>query len=169
MIVVMAGLPGSGKSTVAQGLSLRLPAVIISKDEIRTRLFRPEEIDYSPAQDAVCFAEMLRLTEAVLTRTPGQWVILDGRTFSRSRDVEQVKALADRLRQPLYVIRCYCSDEEARRRIEGDLRERDTRQQTGTILSISRSSPGRKGCPYPPWISTRVLIWRPACLCAWIT
>lgn len=124
MIVVMAGLPGSGKSTLARGLSLRLPALVISKDEIRTRLFTPEEIDYSPDQDGVCFHEMLKHAEAFLARSPGQWVVLDGRTFSRSRDMEQVMALADRLRQRLYVIRCFCSDEEARRRLETDLREK---------------------------------------------
>ncbi len=123
MILAMAGLPGSGKSTIARALSLELPAVVISKDEIRTRLFTPAEIDYSPDQDAVCFCEMLRHAEAFLTRSPDQWVILDGRTFSRARDMEQVMALADRIGQPLHVIRCYCSDDEARRRLEADLRE----------------------------------------------
>ncbi len=121
MIVAMAGLPGSGKSTVARELSLRLPAVVISKDEIRTRLFSAADIDYSADQDAVCFNEMLKLAEGLLNKTPGQWIILDGRTFSRSRDMQQVIALADRLRQPLYVIRCFCSDEEARRRLDADL------------------------------------------------
>ncbi len=124
MILAMAGLPGSGKSTIAHALSSRLPALVISKDEIRTRLFTPAEIDSSPEQDAVCFQEMLRLAEAFLARSPGQWVILDGRTFSRARDVEKVMAVADRIGQPLYVIKCCCSDDEARRRLEADRSER---------------------------------------------
>ena len=121
VIVAMAGLPGSGKSTIAQGLARRLPGHVINKDEIRLQLFKQDEIDYSQAQDAVCFHEMLRLAENRLTGRPGDWIILDGRTFSRAADFEQVKSLAVEIREPLYVIECVCSDEQARKRIEADL------------------------------------------------
>ncbi len=108
---------------MARALAARLPAIIISKDEIRTRLFSQDQIDYSRAQDNVCFQEMLRLTEAILTESPDKWVILDGRTFSRSEDMLQVWNLAQRLRQRLFVIECTCSDEEARRRLEYDQKQ----------------------------------------------
>jgi len=121
VIVAMAGLPGSGKSTIARGLAELLPGVVVNKDEIRVRLFSGDEIDYSQAQDAVCFKEMLRLTEESLTRQPGQCIILDGRTFSRAADLEQVENLAKRLGEGLFVIQCVCSDEAARRRIEADV------------------------------------------------
>jgi len=121
MIVAMAGLPGSGKSTIAEALAQLLPGQVISKDEIRVKLFSAHEIDYSQAQDAVCFDEMLRLAEDTITRSPDTCVILDGRTFSRTDDLEQVKELANRLEEPFYVIHCVCSDEETRKRIEADI------------------------------------------------
>jgi len=122
VIVAMAGLPASGKSTIAEALAQLLPGQVISKDEIRRELFSEDEIDYSQAQDAVCFDEMLRLTEETIARSPGgACAILDGRTFSRADDLEEVKELADRLEEPLYVIHCVCSDEEARKRIEADI------------------------------------------------
>jgi len=117
----MAGLPGSGKSTIARALAQLLPGIVVSKDEIRLKLFSAGDIDYSQAQDAVCFQEMLRLTEQTLSRCPGDWVILDGRTFSRASDLQQVRTLAWRLGQTLFVIHCICSDETARRRIEADV------------------------------------------------
>lgn len=84
-------------------------------------LFSEEEIDYTREQDAVCFEEMLRLTEDRLTGRPGEWVILDGRTFSRSVDLQRVINLAHRLGEPLFVIHCVCSDDKARSRLQADL------------------------------------------------
>lgn len=132
MILAMAGLPGSGKSTIARRLAECLPALVVNKDEIRAQLFSADEINYTREQDAVCFEEMLRLTEDELTRSPGEWVILDGRTFSRSTDLQRVINLAHRLGEPLFVINCVCSDDTARRRIEADAR-------AGTHLAGNRS------------------------------
>src|SRR5512138_2029556 len=112
----MAGLPGSGKSTIARGLAQLLSGIVINKDEIRFQLFHPSAIDYSQEQDAVCFQEMLRIADETLKHSPGTCVILDGRTFSRAADLDQVKRLATRLEEPLFVILCVCSDESARRR-----------------------------------------------------
>ena len=121
MIVAMAGLPGSGKSTIAQGLARLLPGLVVNKDEIRTKLFTADEINYSREQDALCFEEMLRVTEQALADSPGAWIILDGRTFSRAADLERVKELAGRLEESLFVIQCVCSEDAARRRIEADV------------------------------------------------
>lgn len=94
----------------------------MNKDEIREKLFARREIDYSRGQDTICFGEMLRAAEDILTDSPGGCVILDGRTFSRATDLEQVGIMARRLEEPLFVIQCICSDQEARTRIEADAR-----------------------------------------------
>ena len=51
MVVIMAGLPGSGKSTVARALAERLPATVLDKDVIRAALFAPAHVEYSRVQD----------------------------------------------------------------------------------------------------------------------
>jgi predicted kinase len=40
-LVMLVGLPGAGKSTLARKLAHRLPAVIVESDRVRRRLFTP--------------------------------------------------------------------------------------------------------------------------------
>ena len=47
MIAIMAGLPGSGKSTVARALAQRIPAAVLDKDIIRAAIFPPAHVEYS--------------------------------------------------------------------------------------------------------------------------
>ena len=42
MIVLMAGLPGTGKSTLARELAAQTSGRVLSKDEIRHAIFLPE-------------------------------------------------------------------------------------------------------------------------------
>jgi predicted kinase len=60
MIVIMAGLPGTGKSTLAQVLAARLSGRVISKDSVRHALFSEAEIEYSTEQDDFVMQVMLR-------------------------------------------------------------------------------------------------------------
>jgi len=40
-LVMLCGLPGTGKSTLARELAHRLPAVVVESDQVRHRLFTP--------------------------------------------------------------------------------------------------------------------------------
>jgi predicted kinase len=40
-LIVLSGLPGTGKSTLARGLAGALPAVVIESDRLRQKLFSP--------------------------------------------------------------------------------------------------------------------------------
>ncbi len=120
MIVLMAGLPGSGKSTLARELAVRTSGRVVSKDEIRHAIFRPEEIEYSSRQDDFCLQIMLETAEYLLERNPGRAIFLDGRTFSRRYQIENVIGVASRLHQPWRIFECVCSDETARRRLIAD-------------------------------------------------
>jgi predicted kinase len=123
MLVAMAGLPGTGKSTLARLLADRLPAVVLDKDVVRAALFHPAEVEYSARQDDFCVAVMLCTVEYLLDRNPDRYVILDGRTFSRHYQVDAVRAFARELGTRCAFIECVCSDETVRQRLERDVAE----------------------------------------------
>lgn len=118
MIVIMAGLPATGKSTLCGELASRLSGTVLGKDEIRSTLFSPNDIEYSTEQDDFCMSIMLQTAAYILKRNPGRIVFLDGRPFSRRYQIEQVIHQAEELQQPWRILQCVCSDESARRRLE---------------------------------------------------
>jgi len=114
----MAGLPGTGKSTLARELVRRTEGALLSKDEIRAALFSPEDIEYSVLQDDFVMEVMLEAARFLLQATPTRKIFLDGRTFSRSYQIDRVLALARELAQPWTIIERARSDESARRRLD---------------------------------------------------
>jgi predicted kinase len=120
MIVLMAGFPGTGKSTLARELASRVSGRVLSKDEIRHAVFRPEEIEYSSRQDDYCMTLMLATAGYLLSRNPVRGIFLDGRSFSRRYQVENVLAAAASWHQPWRILECVCSDKTARLRLTSD-------------------------------------------------
>jgi predicted kinase len=118
MIVLMAGLPGTGKSRLARELALRTGGRVISKDEIRHALFAPDDIDYSARQDDFCVQIMLSTAGELLQADPTRIILLDGRTFSHSYQIENVVNAAASLHQGWRIIECVCSEDTARQRLE---------------------------------------------------
>src|SRR5579862_2862031 len=123
MLILMAGLPGSGKTTLCRELASRLSGVVLNKDDIRTALFSPELIEYSTEQDDFCQKVMLETAEYIFAKHPEQRVFMDGRTFSKSYQIKQAIAAAERLKQPWRILECVCSDETARQRLEAQAGE----------------------------------------------
>lgn len=126
-LIALAGLPGTGKSTLARALAAALGAPVFDKDAVRTALFAPEAIEYSREQDDLCCELTYRAAAFVLTRaapatpaTPAPAAILDGRTYSRRDQVEALLAFARRIGVPLLLVECVCSESTARQRLARD-------------------------------------------------
>jgi len=119
MLIAMAGLPGTGKSTLARHLADAYAAVVLDKDSIRAALFPAALIEYSTRQDDFCMSIMFQVATYLLHNNPLQHVIIDGRTFSRSYQVVALEQLSRDLNVPLKIIECVCSDESAQRRLAG--------------------------------------------------
>lgn len=120
MIVLMAGLPGTGKTTLARELAQRTSGRVLSKDEIRHAIFAADEIEYSSRQDDFCLQLIMETAGYLLSQNSERVIFLDGRPFSRRYQIENVIAAAESLGQPWRIFECICSEEIARKRIEAD-------------------------------------------------
>jgi predicted kinase len=120
MIILMAGLPGTGKSTLARELALRTSGRVLSKDEFRHALFAADEIEYSLRQDDFCLELMLKIAGYLLGRDSTRTIFLDGRPFSRRYQIDDVIAAADSMGQQWRILECVCSEETARQRLLAD-------------------------------------------------
>ena len=118
MLIAMAGLPGTGKSTLAQNLAGACSGVVLNKDLIRAALFPMALIEYSTRQDDFCMTILFQVAAYMLQNDPSLYVILDGRTFSRTYQVEALDQFAEKLKEPLKIIECICSDETVQKRLE---------------------------------------------------
>jgi predicted kinase len=116
-VIVLVGLPGAGKSTLANELARRLPgARILDKDKVRHVLFAP--CDYTSAERDVVFAALLDAARYHLGR--GRVVIFDGLTFSRRTQVAAAEAVAQEAGAFSAVIVCDVDVETAMARCEAD-------------------------------------------------
>lgn len=116
--VLMAGLPGTGKTTLAEALSRRLGGVVLSKDKVRASLFPSDLIDYSVAQDDLCMDAVIEAAQYLAAHSRVPFVFLDGRTFSHAYQIEQVIPAAESAGAKWKILYLSCPDEIAQQRLE---------------------------------------------------
>jgi predicted kinase len=111
VIIVMAGLPGTGKTSLAKALAERLGGVVVSKDEIRAAAFG-KLVDYSSEQDDFC----MELVYQIANYIHGVPVIIDGRTFSKGKQIERMREVLGEVK----VIECVAEDRVVKERLARD-------------------------------------------------
>jgi len=119
-LVALAGLPGTGKSTLAHALSELTGAPILDKDRVREALFGPRHVSHTRSQDDFVVRVLLQAAECLFASGAVPLVLLDGRTFTRRAAVDEVRAWARERGVELCFVETICSPETARARLEQD-------------------------------------------------
>ena len=119
-LVAFAGLPGTGKSSVARALAARLGAPLFDKDRVREALFGPRHVAYSRAQDDLVVRCLLAAAEQLFASGAAELALLDGRTFARHEQVDELVRWARERAVELAWIECRCPSETARARLASD-------------------------------------------------
>jgi predicted kinase len=122
VLLVISGLPGTGKSFLARRLAERLPCVIVESDFIRKTLAGDARPTYSGRESALVH----RVAHAVIKRLleSGRRVIYDATTLAEWQR-EKLYHLADQTRCKLVIIRTIAPEEVARERLTWRRQNRD--------------------------------------------
>lgn len=114
-LVLVGGLPGSGKTTVADGLAQATGSLVLSSDLVRREVALPPTERYTPAAVAHVYDVLLERARAGLEQ--GWDVVLDA-SWTSAHERDAAAALADGTRSRLVELRCEASDAVAERRLQ---------------------------------------------------
>ena len=115
-LVVLLGLPGSGKTTLAHRLTETTDVVVVSRDTIRSAMF--PDCRYTAEEKVAAFAAM---QEAIrITLSAGRRVCTDGMTFANEADRQAMRRVAADLGVRIHFVFCDCPLEVAQRRVATD-------------------------------------------------
>ena len=112
-LVMLSGLPGTGKSYFARQLQQQYPVTILSSDQIRKTLI--EKPRYTRGEHRRVFAVVHHLLEEQLQR--GVPVVLDAVNINE-RARQPVREVAARLGAPMLVVQLVAPPKVVRRRLE---------------------------------------------------
>jgi adenylylsulfate kinase len=115
--VLFAGLPGTGKSTLAKALAERLSAAILDKDRVRAALFPGTLTDYTTEQDELCIRAMMQAAAYLTERKRTALIFFDGRTFSTAAQIDQVLQAAESAGACWRILHLTCEDSVAEQRL----------------------------------------------------
>jgi hypothetical protein len=155
-LVLIGGLPGSGKSTVAAGVARELGWSILRSDEVRREMFRTDEGGapgfgsgrYASEITAKVYAALLTRAEEQLMH--GESVILDA-SWIDARGREAARDVAHRTGGDLVELCCV---------VRPDMAERRIAQRLSQAIDVSEATPEVRvamGDAMDPWLSSRII------------
>ena len=138
LLVVICGLTGSGKSTIAETIGGELSLPVLSSDRLRKELagvpLYEHKVDgyaagiYSPAHSEATYRELFTRADKLLGS--GEGVIIDA-TCMRRKDRESLLQVAERHGAPMYLVLVESPESLIRQRLE-------ERERSGTGVSDGR-------------------------------
>jgi predicted kinase len=117
VVIVLMGLPGSGKTTVAELLAARSDLSVVSRDAIRDAMFRP--CAFTELEKDAAYRALLLAVGACLKL--GRSCVVEGMPFSRSDEVEETRSLAEAAGAFFLPVFLHCPVELAQARARSDL------------------------------------------------
>lgn len=112
MIVIVFGLPGTGKTYFSHRLHLSTGARHLNTDKVRNQLNKKGE--YDPLIKGLIYRELIK--EARLALAQGQDVIIDG-TFHKKSRRDMILQLAEDMHQQVFFIEMTAKEESIRKRL----------------------------------------------------
>ncbi|WP_418286299.1 AAA family ATPase [Halorubrum sp. DTA46] len=112
-LVAVCGLPGVGKTTVAERIAGHVDGAVLRTDVVRKELF--DEPEYSEAETETVYAELIRRARARVDA--GSAVVLDA-TFANARFREDVREAGARVADAFALVEVVCDESVVERRIE---------------------------------------------------
>jgi predicted kinase len=149
VLIVIAGLPGSGKSTVAEDLARVLRCAVLGVDQVEAALWRAGISPAQPTHHGAYLAVEALAAEQVMA---GNDVIVDAVNGPEAAR-EQWRSLAARLRTELRFVEVLCSDDALYR----ERLSRRTRHIAG-FPEPTWEGVLRRRAEFPPWTDERLVL-----------
>jgi predicted kinase len=122
VLIIISGLPGTGKSYLSKRLAERMPFLVLESDALRKILF--SKPSYTSRESAQLFRAIHQLLWELLNK--GIPVILDATNLSE-RFREKLYSVADRLRAKLILVRVEAPPQVVHQRLENRVRDAGNR------------------------------------------
>ncbi|MFH1237222.1 MAG: AAA family ATPase [Candidatus Aenigmatarchaeota archaeon] len=112
-LILVCGLPGTGKTSVAEAIAKKTNARILSTDILRKELLSNPA--YTEDEKTLVYSMLFNMAGMLLK--DGRNVVLDG-TFYKKELRDNVRELATKTRSGLFVVEVVCDESVVRQRLE---------------------------------------------------